>query len=78
MNVYFQPVSWSAVPDVPVTYIRHAQDRPTPPALQDANIERLGRPARIVELDSGHIPAVTHPELLAAILDEAADEVEAR
>ncbi len=76
MNFYFQPVSWSAVPDVPITYIRHTQDRPTPPALQDANIERLGRPARTVELDCGHIPAVTDPERLAAILDGVADEVE--
>jgi pimeloyl-ACP methyl ester carboxylesterase len=77
MNFYFQPVSWAAVPDVPITYLRHTHDRPTPPALQDDNIERLGRPARIVEIDSGHIPAVTHPVQLAAILDEIADEVEA-
>jgi pimeloyl-ACP methyl ester carboxylesterase len=77
MNFYYQPVSWAAVPDVPVTYVRHTRDRPTPPPLQVANIERLGRPARIVEIDSGHIPAVTHPEQLAAILDEVADEVEA-
>jgi pimeloyl-ACP methyl ester carboxylesterase len=76
MNFYFQPVSWASVPDVPITYVRHGQDRPTPPPLQDANIERLGRPARTVEIDSGHIPAVTHPEQLAAILDEVADEVE--
>jgi pimeloyl-ACP methyl ester carboxylesterase len=77
MNFYFQPVSWAAVPDIPVTYIRHTRDRPTPPVLQDGNIERLGRPARIVEIDCGHIPAVTHPEQLAAILDGVADDVEA-
>lgn len=76
MNVYFQPISWAAVPDVPITYIRHSRDRPTPPMLQDANIERLGRPARIVELDCGHIPAVTNPKELAALLDEAADQAE--
>ena len=76
MNFYFQPVSWATVPDIPVTYVRHSRDRPTPPALQDANIERLGRPVRIVELDCGHIPAVTNPVELAALLDEAADAVE--
>jgi len=76
MNIYFQPVRWATVPDVPITYIRHTRDRPTPPALQDANIERLGRPARVVELDCGHIPAVTNPQELAALLDEAADHAE--
>jgi pimeloyl-ACP methyl ester carboxylesterase len=73
MNFYFQPVHWSAIGDVPVTYVKHLRDRPSPPALQDQNISRLPTPPRIVEIDSGHIPAVTHPEQFAAILAEAAD-----
>jgi len=77
MNLYFQPVSWSAVADVPVTYVEHARDRPTPPELQEANVGRLvdagHRPARVV-LDCGHIPAITHPEELAAILNRIATE----
>ena len=74
MNVYFQPVHWSVVGDVPVTFLKHLRDRPSPPALQDENIARLRDP-RVVEIDSGHIPAVTHPERFAEILDGVADEV---
>jgi pimeloyl-ACP methyl ester carboxylesterase len=72
MNFYFQPVHWSAIGDVPVTYVKHLRDRPSPPALQDEQIARLGAP-HVVEIDSGHIPAVTHPGEFAAILDDVAD-----
>jgi pimeloyl-ACP methyl ester carboxylesterase len=80
MNFYFQPVSWSAAPDVPLTYVRHQRDRPTPPALQDDNLARLraaGREPLVEVLDCGHIPAITDPEALAAILDRTATEAEA-
>lgn len=76
MSFYFQPVSWAAVGDVRITFVKHLRDRPSPPALQDELIARLramGRQPEVVELDSGHIPAVTHPEQLAAILDRIAD-----
>jgi pimeloyl-ACP methyl ester carboxylesterase len=73
MSFYFQPVHWSVARDVPVTYLRHLRDRPTPAALQDVNISRLPAPPEIVEIDSGHIPAVTHPEEFAAILDRVAN-----
>lgn len=68
MNFYFQPVHWSAIGDVPVTFVKHLRDRPSPPALQDEQIARLPS-ARVVEIDSGHIPAVTHAAEFAAILD---------
>lgn len=79
MNFYFQPVSWSSVAAVPVTYVKHLRDRPSPVALQDVSIERLRetvRDVRVVEIDSGHIPAVTHAEEFAAILDGIADSVD--
>ena len=81
MNIYFQPVSWAAVGDVPITYVKHLRDRPSPPALQDELIARLramGRDPIVVEIDSGHIPAVTHPEELARILDGVADGIDER
>jgi pimeloyl-ACP methyl ester carboxylesterase len=80
MNFYFQPVSWAAVPDVPITFVKHLRDRPSPPALQDALVDRLrtmGRAPAVVEIDCGHVPAVTHPAELAAILDTIADTVTA-
>jgi pimeloyl-ACP methyl ester carboxylesterase len=79
MNIYFQPVSWDGVGDVPLTYIKHLRDRPTPLALQEELIGRLramGRDPAIVELDCGHIPAVTNPGQLAELLDSIAEGVD--
>jgi pimeloyl-ACP methyl ester carboxylesterase len=78
MNIYFQPVSWAVVGDVPITFVKHLRDRPSPPEFQDELVGRLramGRDPEIVEIDSGHIPAVTHPEELARILNRIADRL---
>jgi pimeloyl-ACP methyl ester carboxylesterase len=73
-NIYFQPVRWSQAAGIPVTYIRQLRDPVTPLALQDEMIGRLPRPELVsaIDLDTGHIPAVTHPDQLAAILHEVA------
>jgi pimeloyl-ACP methyl ester carboxylesterase len=76
MTFYFQPVSWASVRDIPVTYIKNLQDRPVPVALQDEMIARLPNRVDVVELDCGHIPAITRPEVFAKILDEIAAEAE--
>jgi pimeloyl-ACP methyl ester carboxylesterase len=65
VDVYFQPVHWSLV-DVPVTYLVNDHDRPTPPELQLEMAGRLPTSPAIVHLDSGHVPAVTVPKVLAA------------
>lgn len=67
---YFQPVSWSAAAGVPVTYVVNERDRPVPTVLQDEMIGRLPEPPIVVRLDCGHIPAVTQPHELAAVLDQ--------
>jgi pimeloyl-ACP methyl ester carboxylesterase len=66
-NIYFQPVRWSTVRSVPITYVRGALDRPVPAALQDEMIDRLPA-ADVVRLGTGHIPAVTDPERFAGIV----------
>lgn len=73
-NIYFQPVSWAAAAGMPVTCIRQLRDTVTPLELQDEMIGRLPSPelVTVVELDTGHIPAVTHPAEMAAILDRVA------
>ena len=76
MNFYFQPISWAAVQNVPVTYLKNARDRPVPPALQDEMIGRLPNPLDVIELDAGHIPAVTQPEAFARVLDDIATSAE--
>ena len=65
---YFQPVSWSAAAGVPVTYVVNERDRPVPTPLQEEMVGRLPGTPTVVRLDCGHIPAVTHPEQLAAVL----------
>ena len=70
-NHYFQPVHWSAAGGVPVTYVVNTLDRPVPPALQHVMLGRLPGSPHVVELDSGHVPAITAPAALAAILAPA-------
>jgi pimeloyl-ACP methyl ester carboxylesterase len=69
---YFQPVHWALAPAVPVTYVVNTLDRPVPTELQDEMVGRLPRPAAVVRVDSGHIPAVTIPETFAALVGTAA------
>ena len=72
VNHYFQPVHWSTVPaGIPITYLLNESDRPVPGALQEEMVARLPHPARVVRLDSGHIPAVTDPAGFARLLVEA-------
>lgn len=77
MNFYFQPVSWAVVRDLPVTYVKHLRDRPVSPQLQDEMIGRLPNDVEVIEVDTGHIPGVTHPEMFAAILERIAAKEEA-
>ena len=65
VNHYFQPVHWSLARGVPVTYVLNERDKPIPPGLQEEMIGRLPDPPEVVRLATGHLPAVTHPELLA-------------
>jgi pimeloyl-ACP methyl ester carboxylesterase len=76
MNFYFQPVSWAAAAGIPVTYVKNLRDRPVPAALQDEMIARLPGTVDVIELDAGHIPAVTHPEIFAKILGDIATTTE--
>jgi pimeloyl-ACP methyl ester carboxylesterase len=65
---YFQPVHWSGVAGVPVTYVLTERDRPVPTAMQEEMAARLPGPVTVVRLDTGHIPPVTHPDLVADLL----------
>ena len=71
VNHYFQPVHWSRIAGVPVTYILNERDRPISPAQQETMIGWLPRPPHIVRLNGGHLPAVTDPEEFARVLASA-------
>ena len=66
---YFQPVRWSAAPDVPVTYVLNERDRPVPAALQEEMVARLPHPPTVIRFDTGHLPPVTHPEAFAEVVE---------
>ena len=68
---YFQPISWAATADLPVTYVVNDRDRPITTENQLAMIDRLPQVAELVtvaHLDTGHLPAVTDPADLATLI----------
>lgn len=71
VNHYFQPVYWSAVDHLPVTYLLNERDRPVLPAMQEEMADRLPPGRQVVRLDCGHLPAVTEPGHFAALLRSA-------
>jgi pimeloyl-ACP methyl ester carboxylesterase len=75
-NFFDAPVFWSHASQVPVTYVLNLRDRSVPLALQREMMTRLPTPPIVVPLDTGHIPAVTMPTVLAALLDGCAAQYE--
>jgi pimeloyl-ACP methyl ester carboxylesterase len=71
LNYMDQTVSWEGVPDVPSTFVRCLRDRIQPRPLQ-AKLISNSRASHVVDLDSGHTPALTAPEHLASILSAIA------
>lgn len=65
---YFDPVVWSEVGDVPVTYVLCERDRPVATANQEVMAQRVPNLVDVVRLDTNHVPAITHPDLLAAAI----------
>ena len=69
LNYMEQVVSWDGVPaSLPRTFVRCVRDRIQPRVLQDALIANCGA-SDVIDLESGHTPAVAVPAELAAILD---------
>ncbi len=65
---YFQPVRWSAVRGVPITYVLNERDRPVPPETQEEMARRLPAPVTVLRVDSGHLLPVTSPGGFAEIV----------
>jgi len=73
MNFYEEPLDWSAVRELPRTYILTVHDTAVPAELQETMAARQAFP--LVPLASGHLPHVTMPDVVAALCDGAAAEV---
>jgi pimeloyl-ACP methyl ester carboxylesterase len=67
---YFQPVYWSKVAGVPISYVLNERDRPVLPEAQEEMARRLPQPATTIRVDSGHLIPVTAPATFAQILEE--------
>ena len=65
---YFQPVYWSKVAGLPITYVINTRDRPVPPETQEEMVQRLPQPTNIIRIDSGHLLPVTGPAVFARII----------
>jgi len=73
---YLQPVRWSDVAGVPITYVINTRDRPIPTDSQEEMALRLPPPVDVVRVDSGHLLPVTAPASFARILTGAAAAAE--
>jgi pimeloyl-ACP methyl ester carboxylesterase len=71
LNYMDQPVSWEGVPAVPRTFVRCLRDRIQPRPRQEQLISNCGA-SRVVDLDSGHTPALSAPKDLARALNSLA------
>ena len=69
---YFQPVHWSAVTGVPITYVLNERDRPVRADMQEVMVRRLPPPVEVVRLPAGHLLPVTSPAVLAEIVRRVA------
>jgi pimeloyl-ACP methyl ester carboxylesterase len=70
LNLMQQAVSWAGVPrELPRTFVRCTRDKIQSRELQDALIENCGA-SLVVDIETGHTPALAAPEALAAIIDD--------
>ncbi len=72
LNYMQYPIFWDGVPSArPRTFVRCVRDRIQSRALQDALIENCGA-STVIDIDTGHTPAVAAPDVLADIIDDIA------
>lgn len=68
----FERFSYDGFPwQIPRTYISNLEDRMVPTELQRRMIRHIDATA-VVELDTPHCPEISHPELIAALLNDIA------
>lgn len=76
-GLLLDPVSPARLPaTVARHYVRCTDDRSASPASRQQMIDRLA-PVEVHDLDSGHLPMLSRPDGLVAILDEVAGRLDA-
>jgi pimeloyl-ACP methyl ester carboxylesterase len=74
INFYDEHLDWSAVRELPCSYVLTVYDTAVPPGLQEVMASRVA--AAVVPLAAGHLPHVTMPDAIAALCDGAAADVD--
>jgi pimeloyl-ACP methyl ester carboxylesterase len=69
-RLYRDRVSWAGVPDVPRHYVQLLRDNSVPSARQQQMATAIG--ATVETMDSGHLPMLSRPVELAALLSRVA------
>jgi pimeloyl-ACP methyl ester carboxylesterase len=69
-RLYRDRISWAGVPDVPRHYVQLLRDESVPPARQEQMAAKIG--AEVATMDSGHLPMLSRPAELAALLGRLA------
>jgi pimeloyl-ACP methyl ester carboxylesterase len=78
LNLSCRPMRWAGIPDaLPRTFIRCLRDPIQSREVQSRLIISCGA-SEVVDIDSGHTPALDSPTLLASILDRIIEASEAR
>ena len=72
-SLYTSKVQYRSLP-AERWYVKLTGDRDFPLSVQEAMIENL-KAARVVELNSGHLPMMSQPEEVAAIVSDLADDL---
>jgi hypothetical protein len=73
-----QPMEWAGLPDtVPRTFVRCLRDRKQSREVQARLVACCGA-GEVVDIDTGHTPALEAPELLAAVLDDLVNHTSSR
>ncbi len=67
IRTFWEPVTRAPWRSVPSTYVRCTRDLALPPAVQTAMATRC---SRVVDLDAGHSPHISVPDLVAAVIEE--------
>lgn len=67
-RLFLDPVAWTPAELPPCLYVKTLQDLSVLPPVQDLMIARA-KPQRVETLESGHMPMLSKPKELAAILN---------
>lgn len=67
-RLFLDPVAWTPADLPPCLYVKTSLDRTVLPAIQDLMIARA-KPVRVETLASGHLPMLSKPKELSAILN---------